>query len=232
MDSINLWNTLAITLLTVIGGIWTFFKLFYKYKTKVLFITNCQILHKKIWEEMYEEKSLKIKLHGKEDFAFRPLVLLPLSLKKYSDVQNGQKAILERVNPNSENNLKIIAEVYWIPEDLKPWNNIKHPVFSLILRRYFGIERPMYQDEDIKKMKKKDPNWTVVEHSDKHLIPLNKADKAKKVILWAVSRSYTYRFFDPSDGTYHRHTSPNNFIEYCGLSIILRKKSLAHSEKD
>ncbi len=229
MDSINLWNTLAITLLTVIGGIWTFFKLFYKYKTKVLFITNCQILHKPIWEAMVKE--LKIKTHGEEDFAFRPLVLLPHGLKKYSDVRNGQKAILESVNPNSENNLKIIAEVYWIPKDMDPWGTIKHPVFSLILRRYFGIERPMYQDEDIEKMKINDPNWMVVEHSDEHLLPLNRPDKTKKVILWAVNKSYTYRFFNPTDKTYHRYTAPDNFIEYCGLSIILRKRSIAH-EKD
>lgn len=226
MDSINLWNTLAITLLTVIGGIWTFFKLFYKYKTKVLFITNCQILHKPIWEDMV--KALKIKIHGPQDFAFRPLVLLPLNLKEYSDVKNGQKAILESVNPNSERNLKIVAEVFWIPDNIEPWKNIKHPVFSLILRRYFGIERPMYQDEDIKKMKKDDPNWMPVEHSDKHLMPLNRPDKLKKVILWAVSKSYTYRFFNPKKGTYHQKTDSENFIEYCGLSIILRKRTLAH----
>lgn len=226
MDSINLWNTLAITLLTVIGGVWTFFKLFYKYKTKVLFITNCQLLHEPIWKAMV--KALKIKTHGPQDFAFRPLVLLPPNLKEYSDVKNGQKAILESVNPNSERNLKIVAEVFWIPEDLEPWKNIKHPVFSLILRRYFGIERPMYQDEDIKKMKKNDPNWMAVEHSDEHLMPLNRPDKEKKVILWAVSKSYTYRFFNPKTGIYDRTSDKENFIEYCGLSIVLRKRTLAH----
>ncbi|MCB2209210.1 MAG: hypothetical protein KQH67_13040 [Bacteroidetes bacterium] len=225
MDSINLWNTLAITLLTVIGGIWTFFKLFYKYKTKVLFITNCQILHMKIWDAMVAE--LKIKTHGEEDFAYRPLVLLPHGLKEYSDVKNGQKAILESVNPNNENSLKIIAEVYWIPKDMDPWGTIKHPVFSLILRRYFGIERPMYQDEDVDDVEK-NPDWMPVGHSDAHLKPLNRANKEKKEILWAVSKSYTYRFFNPYDGTYHRQTAPDNFIEYCGLSIILRKRTLAH----
>jgi hypothetical protein len=225
MDSINLWNTLAITLLTVIGGIWTFFKLFYKYKTKILFITNCQILHKKIWEAMVER--LKIKTHGDEDFAYRPLVLLPESLREYSDVKNGSKAVLESVNPNNENSLKIIAEVYWIPKDLNPWCSIKHPVFSLILRRYFGIERPMYQDENVDDIKS-NPDWMPVRHSDAHLIPLNRANKEKNEILWAVSTAYTYRFFNPFDGTYHRQTAPDNFIEYCGLSIILRKRSLAH----
>ncbi|PKP47030.1 MAG: hypothetical protein CVT94_12815 [Bacteroidetes bacterium HGW-Bacteroidetes-11] len=125
MDAINLWNTLAITLLTVIGGIWTFFKLFYKYKTKVLFITNCQILHKTIWEAMFKLPELKIAKHGEEDFAFRPLVLLPHCLKKYSDVKNGHKAILESVNPNREKKLKIIAEVYWIPENMPIWGSIK-----------------------------------------------------------------------------------------------------------
>jgi hypothetical protein len=231
MDAINLWNTLAITLLTVIGGIWTFFKLFYKYKTKVLFITNCQILHKTIWEAMFKLPELKIAKHGEEDFAFRPLVLLPHCLKKYSDVKNGHKAILESVNPNREKNLKIIAEVYWIPENMPIWGSIKQPVFSLILRRYFGIERPMYQDEDIDDTRR-NPNWMPVRHSDEHLLPLNRPDKETKSILWAVSSAYTYRFFNPYDGTYHRKTATDNFIEYCGLSIILSKRSLAHSEKD
>jgi len=54
-------NTLAITLLSVIGGIWTFFKLFYKYKSKVLFITNGQIFHKTIWEDMCNVRHLKLK---------------------------------------------------------------------------------------------------------------------------------------------------------------------------
>lgn len=231
MDSINIWNTLAITLLTVIGGIWTFFKLFYKYKTKVLFITNCQILHSTLWDAMCEVKKLRIKTHGEEDFAFRPLVLLPHGLKEYSNVKNGQKAILESVNANSENNLKIIAEVYWIPEELDPWGNIKHPVFSLILRRYFGIERPMYQDE-IEDDTEKNPDWMPVRHSDEHLVDLNRHDKDNKEILWAVSKSYTYRFFNPTDKTYDREPNPDNFIEYCGLSIILRKRTLAQSEKD
>jgi hypothetical protein len=231
MDSISIWNTLAITMLTVIGGVWTFFKLFYKYKSKVLFITNCQILHKTLWEAMLESPKLKIRKHGNEDFAFRPLVLLPQSLKKYSDIKNGHKALLESVNPNREKNLTIIAEVYWIPEDMDPWGSIKHPVFSLILRRYFGIERPMYQDESVDDTEK-NPDWMPVKHSDEHLIPLNRADEDDGKIIWAVSKSYTYRFYNPTDGKYYRETSPDNFIEYCGLSIVLRKRSMAQSEKD
>jgi len=231
MDSINLWNTLVITLLTIIGGTWTFFKLFYKYKTKLLFITNCQILHKTIWEAMCKLPELKIKKHGEEDFAFRPLVLLPHSLKSYSDIKNVQKAILESVNPTSENNLKIVVEVYWIPKDMNPWGSIKHPVFSLILRRYFGIERPMYQDEEIKDTKS-NPDWKPVEHSDEHLVALNRANTEKKTILWAVSNSYTYRFFNPYNQTYNQETKTDNFIEYCGLSIILRKKTFANSDKE
>jgi len=189
---------------------------------------------------MLKRPELKIKKHGEEDFAFRPLVLLPQNLKKYSDVKNGQKAILESISTNGESNLKIIAEVFWIPADMDPWGSIKHPVFSLILRRYFGIERPMYQDEEIEDMKNpkndnnkiKESNWMPVWHSDAHLIPLNRVDADKKAILWAVSKSYTYRFFNPWDKSYDTETNPNNFIEYCGLSIVLRKRSLAHSEKD
>lgn len=230
MEAFNILNALAITLLSIVGGIWTFYKLFYKYKSKVLFITNCQILHKKIWDAMLAEKSLKIEKHGEEDFAFRPLVLLPQSMKKYTDIKNGKKAVLESVNTNNENNLKIVAEIFWIPEHMEPWCNIKHPVFSLLLRRYFGIERPMYQDEKDKDMK--DTGWKPVSHCADHLNPLNRFDKEKNVIRWAVSKSYTFRFFNPSKGTYHKDSDSNNFIEYCGLSIILRKRSIIQSDKD
>jgi hypothetical protein len=231
MNAIAILNALAITLLTVIGGIWTISKLFYKFKTKVLFITNCQILHKTIWDAMCEVRELNIEPHGEEDFAFRPLVLLPHSLQVYSDVKNGHKAILETVNPNGGRGQQIIAEVFWIPEDMDPWSNIKHPLFSLILRQFFGIERPMYQDEKIPDTPK-NPGWKPVKHSNAHLNPLNRTDPTKRESLWEVSESYTYRFFNPNDGSYDHETSPDNFIEYCGLSIVLRKRSLFHSEKE
>jgi len=230
MEAFNILNALAITLLSIIGGIWTFYKLFYKYKSKVLFITNCQILHKKVWEAMLDEESLKIEKHGEEDFAFRPLVLLPHSMKKYTDIKNGKKAVLESVNTKNENNLKIVAEIFWIPEHMKPWCNTKHPLFSLLLRRYFGIERPMYQDEKDKDMK--DTDWKPVSHCADHLNPLNRFDKGKNVIRWAVSKSYTFRFFNPFKGTYHKDSTSDNFIEYCGLSIVLRKRSIIQSDKD
>jgi len=230
MNVFNILNALAITILSIIGGIWTFYKLFYRYNSKVLFITNCQILHKKVWEAMLERKSLKIEKHGEEDFAFRPLVLLPQSMKKYINIKNGKKAILESVNPKNDNNLKIIAEIFWIPEDMEPWSNIKHPLFSLLLRRYFGIERPMYQDEKDEDME--DTEWKPVSHCAEHLNPLNRFDSKKNVIRWAVSKSYTYRFFNPTDGSYDKDSTSDNFIEYCGLSIVLRKRSIVQSEND
>ncbi len=226
MELISRLFEIAVPIFAVIAAIWGFFKLFYKFKSKFLLVTNCQILHKVIWKDISER--YKIKQNGAQDFAFRPLVLLPHSLKKYSIIKNGQKAILESVSQDQQNNLKIIAEVFWIPEDMAPWNKLNHPAFSLVLRRYFGIERPMYQDE--KSIK---GDWQIVKHSLKHLDPLNRTLDSQ-FLQWAVADKYTYRFFDPKageKGIYFPDPVPDGFIEYCGLSIILRKHSFFSIEK-
>ena len=216
-------------LFAVFAAIWAFFKLFYRFKSKFLFITNCQLLHRNIWNDI--SKHYKIKQNGAMDHAFRPLVLLPSSLKKYSNIKNGKKAVLESINPTRETKLKIVAEVYWIPEDMEPWNNIIHPVFSLVLRRYFGIEMPMYQDEKEEDIKE---GWKLIKHHAKHLFALNRTSD-KNHLQWLMSDQYTYRFFNASVGeigSYDGKSEPDSFIEYCGLSIVLRNHSMIHIEKD
>jgi hypothetical protein len=233
MENINVLQTILIVLVSVfsvIGGIWGFFKIFFSYRSRFLFITNCQILHRSIWKDI--SKRYTIKQNGPQDHAFRPLVLLPHTLRKYSNIPNGAKAILECINPDKENNLKIIAEVYWIPDDMKPWNTINHPVFSLVLRRYFGIERPLYQDEDTAK-----GNWVKVSHSLEHLDPLHRRDELDGSMMhWAVNNNITFRYFNPwateKEDKYTREPRKNNFIEYCGLSMVLRKRSIHLIEKE
>jgi len=213
-------------IIALIAAIWGFFKLFYKFKSKFLLITNCQILHKVIWKDISDHYG--IKQNGEQDFAFRPLILLPHSMKKYSRIKNGQKAILESVSQDKDNNLKIIAEVYWIPEDMEPWNKVNHPAFSLVLRRYFGIERPMYQDETSIR-----GDWQIVKHSVEHLDHLNRTVD-DKFLQWAVADKYTYRYFDPKageKGIYFADPVTEGFIEYCGLSIVLRKHSFFSIDK-
>jgi len=224
MDLLKLILEITLPVIIVMSAVWGFFKLFYRFKSKFLLITNCQLLHKNIWKDICEEHN--IKTNGEQDHAFRPVVLLPQSLKKYSDIKSGKKAILECINVHNEKNLKIVVEVYWITENMKEWSKINHPVFSLILRRYFGIERPMYQDE-----KKAKGNWVKVKHHIKNLDALNrKLDK--NYLQWAVSDKYTYRYFNPTTGIYSPKPEPDSYIEYCGLSIVLRKYSFLHIEKD
>lgn len=153
-------------------------------------------------------------------------------MKKYSSIGNGQKAELESINPNAEKNLKIVAEVYWIPEDMEPWNSMPNPAFSLILRRYFGIERPMYQDETTEEAEQ-DENWKPVRHSRRHLDLLHKQDtKDGNKMLWAMNRSYTHRYWNPFEKKYERQPNDKNFIEYCGFSMVLRKRTWLHIDKD
>ena len=135
MNILKSLGEIVLPIFAVLGGIWAFFKLYYKYKSKFLFITNCQLINQSIWNDI--KRHYKIKENGPVDYAFRPLVLLPQSLKKYISIKNGKKAVLEMVNTNSETNLKLIAEVYWIPYNLEPWNNIDQPIFSKIITRYF-----------------------------------------------------------------------------------------------
>lgn len=224
MEFFKLILEITIPILIVLSAIWGFFKLFYRFKSKFLLITNCQLLNKHIWADICEEYS--INTNGEQDHAFRPLVLLPHSLKEYSDIKSGKKAILECINVANEKNLKIVVEVYWIPKKMEKWNKIIHPVFSLILRRYFGIERPMYQDE-----KEAKGAWKKIEHHKKGLDPLNKVLNSD-YLQWAVSDKYTFRYFDPKTGTYFSIPKPECYIEYCGLSIVLRKYSFLQIEKD
>lgn len=220
--------------IVLIGGVWGFFKLFFRFRSKFLFITNCQILHKTIWEDISLHYDRLIDQNGPMDHAFRPLVLLPHSLKKYTNIKNGHKAVLESINGNNESKLKIIAEVYWIPETMDKWNKINHPVFSLILRRYFGIEMPVYQDEKEEDLKDKLQDWELVKHNKAHLDPLNKSLDSNH-LQWLKRKQYTFRYFNPSlgdKGEYEGVPNKDNFIEYCGLSIIMRNHSIIHIEKD
>ena len=225
-------------LIGIIGGAYAIIKIFFRYKSKILFITNCQILHKEIWGDMVTYYD--INKHGAHDHAFRPMVLLPIEMKKYISIPNGGKVILENINTEHENSLKIIAEVFWIPNEVDDpiyegrmlkWGLITHPVFSLILRRYFGLERPMYQDED----KPKGP-WEKALHYSTYLDPLNKSEDEKgKIMKWAVSDKITFRYFNPDkpgDNKYDSEAKKENFIEYCGFSISLRKRSWMHIERE
>lgn len=236
--------TFLAALAAVGGSIWGILKYYHKYKSKFLLITNCQILHRTLWKDVvmyYQEKGIiprKYKVDDTQDHAFRPLVLLPLSLKEYTTIKNGDRAELECINVNNENNLKIVAEVYWIPEfkddPKKPWGAINHPVFSLILRRYFGLERPAYQDEmDPKEMKKMEPHWEIVSHSRVHLDTLHKVDeKDESKVKWAANTNYTHRYFNPTSREYEKVPKDDNFIEYCGFSMVLRKRTWMHIERN
>lgn len=221
-------SEIVLPIFVLFGSIWGFLKLFYRFKSKFLFVTNCQLLNKVMWDAV--SKHNKITPYGPEDYAFRPLVLLPESLKEYTKIRNGQKAVLEMINVNNEISLKLIAEVYWIPNNMDPWNNIAEPVFSKIIMRYFGIEMPIYQDETEKNIKDKLTDWEIVKHCKDYLTPTNRVLDGH--YQWLMRKKYTYRYFDPFEKVYQSEAKPNNFIEYCGVSMILRKHSIIHIEKD
>ena len=90
----------------------------------------------------------------------------------------------------------------------------------------------MYQDETTEEAEQ-DENWKPVRHSRRHLDLLHKQDtKDGNKMLWAMNRSYAHRYWNPFEKKYERQPNDNNFIEYCGFSMVLRKRTWLHIDKD
>ena len=213
--------------ITIIAAIWLYMKLAYRAKEKFLYITNCSILPISLWNSVV--KTYGLEPQRKDDQIYRPLLILPKRYELYLKVRNGKSAILEFLAPDGDKYIAT-ATVYWIPEEDKKWNKLRHPAMSLVLRRYFGVERPMFQDPQGKPPE----GWTKVEHGIDDLVPIHERspDDPKKM-MWAVSKDYSFGFVVPSA---KRKMSPDyvdgSYIEYCGLSLKVRKKSVFVIETD
>lgn len=205
--------------LALLGVFWGYLKVTYLYREKFLFITNAHLLPKTFWDEI--KKRYTITEYGDHDHAFRPLVFLPEHMKPYLKVKNGEKVMLESRETDSDA-LSISAIAWWIPQDMQPWCGLQHPMLSLIIRRYFRIERPLFQGEE-----QAPEGWTLIRHDSKHLDPLHRADETNPTMLvWAGSNSFSWRYYNPTKQEFTDESDEDALIEYCGLSLRIRRRSL------
>jgi len=133
-----------------------------------------------------------IETHSDIDHAFKPIVFLPSHFRSYIKLsKKGGNVILEsRVN---NRNLSISCLTFWIPDTTKPWSKLKHPLISLIARRFLQIERSLFQDES-----SAPDGWKLVSHPAAQIAPLHKKnpmDSSK--LIWACSNNSTFRFYNP-----------------------------------
>lgn len=214
---------IIITVFSVFAIIVGYLKYVYRVKEKFIYITNCSILPVSLWKVVV--KKYRVKTRGENDHAFRPVLILPREYKDYFKVKKKKKAILEFLKPDSEK-LVATAEVFCVPEDAGKWKDLRHPAMSLVLRRYFGIERPLYSGTDPPE------GWIQVEHdtNDGDLKLLHRqAEGSPSRMVWAVSTNYSFRYYNPEnpeDSMISKEPEKGYYIEYCGLSLKVRKKSI------
>jgi len=205
--------------LSVLGVLWVCLKVGYRNKEKFLFITNTHILPVTFWNDV--KSHLEITDNGGHDHAYRPLIFIPSHYKPYLNMRDGEKVILESKEDDGSS-LSITAEGYWIPENLEPWSKMRHAMMSLIVRRYFKIERPLFQTDV-----EAPSGWVLARHHRKHLDPLHRCDEENPdKLIWAVSEKYSFRFFNPFAEIFSSDSDTDALIEYCGISIRVRKKSI------
>lgn len=204
-------------LATVIGIPWAIAKYICRYKQKVLYFTNCHLIHKSLWEIIFSTyRGLK---NCNLSHTFTPLILIPNSYKEFVSWQNGDDVIIKFIKSDG-NSYLAQAIMFWLP-DQEPWRNFKHPCMSLVLRRYFAIERPMLGIDD-----RETDGWHTVLHPKHDLDPLHRVIDDKGNMKWQCNSAYSSRFWlrlDEVDRYFDSYVD-NSFLEYCGLSIEIRKK--------
>jgi hypothetical protein len=206
----------------IFAGILAFLKYLAWRRSKYLYVTNVQILSHSLWKEL--STKLWIRQWGENDHTFRPVIVLPHKLRAYLRVSNGTMVVLEGQS-TAGRTVKVTAELFWIPKRLEPWSNTRHPTMSLVLRRFFGIERPAFPGDGQGAL---EGIWHVVRHHRTHLKPLHKGcPDDPDYMQWDVHPALSYRYYDPVKDDYDEQPSEDNFIEYCGLSIVVRKRTIA-----
>ncbi|MCK4408323.1 MAG: hypothetical protein KAV44_11650 [Bacteroidales bacterium] len=209
-------------------------KFSYRWQEKFLYFSNCHLIPEKLWydirkkyekkEEKEEEKKNKHKKKSvlKYSYTFTPLIILPRTHIDLFPIKDNQDVILEFKTLGGSTSI-VTSKAFWFP-DIEPWNKLKHPSISLVLRRYFGIERPLLDKEDIPP-----DGWDAIEHDKRGLELLHRDGSDKSKMTWAVLEPYSHRFWLPDasndKSSYYKTWQEGTFLEYCGISLKVRKRS-------
>lgn len=222
------------TVLEIVGGVitvaalvWGITKAIHRYYERFLFFSSCHVLPLTLRDDIVAQKpALQDKL---AEHAFAPLIVLPTKLKKYFKLKDGDRVKL-RFKPHDGDEMFVSAFAYWYPDDPALWDLFDQPSLSLVLRRYFGIERPLLGDEDTIP-----DGWHLVEHGthrgDKQeLAILHRTAEKNGNLIWLSKDQYSTRFWLPDNSRKGAHYSAQwqdgSFLEYAGISLKVSRPSI------
>ena len=213
--------------LVIAGLFWAAIRTLYRHYSKFLYFSGCHLISLTLRDDIVKQHpELESKL---AEHAYEPLVVLPQRQKQYLRVKDGDRVLL-RFKRTSGDELAVIAHAYSYPKDPQLWSSFDQPAISLVLRRYFGIERPLLGSED------SIPNgWRIIEHGTtradkKELALLHRMSAKNGKLIWLVSEEYSARFWLPEKGkegaTYRSDWGNGWFLEYAGISLTVMKPSI------
>lgn len=213
---------------TVVAGfIWGIIKALHRHYERFLFFSSCHLLPMSLRDDIVSAKpELKQQL---TDHAFAPLIVLPRKLAHYFKLNDGDRVKLSFKSPKG-GDMEVTAFAYWYPEDPELWDLFDQPAISLVLRRYFGIERPILGDED-----NIPDDWHQVAHGtvrngQQELAILHRTAESDGKLIWLSHNNYSTRFWLPGESNvgakYSNEWQDGGFLEYAGISLKVSRPSI------
>ncbi len=224
------WETIMgvfVSALAILAAIWAGIRLIHKRYEKFLFFSGCHVLTLSLRDALQASNP---KFHKElADHASRPFIILPRKLSSYLNVKDGANVILS-FNPPDEDELIVVAQAFWYPEDADLWDLFEQPALSLTLRRYFGIERPtLGADEEVPQ------GWRIIEHgttraNKQEMAILHRTSEKNGNLIWLSKDQYSNRFWFPdknAQGAKYRDDWMDGwFLEYSGIILRVSKPSI------
>lgn len=200
---------------------------YWRFRERFLFFSGCHLIPLSLTKALEEQNPEISKTDDEDNISFRPIIVLPRKYKEYFKVKEGKRVILRFSSP-SRDEMVVSAKVYWFPDKM-PWTLYENPALSLVLRRYFGIERPALGEDD-----KGPKDWSVIKHGSTlddlpELRILHRTSKKDDQLFWLVSDVYSTRFWIPEVKPGAKYVSKwenKSVLEYSGMALKVNKISL------
>ena len=230
-DSFSVTLEVIAALLAIAGVIWAIVKAVHRHNERFLFFSSCHIIPLTLRDDIVKQHhELKEKL---SEHAFAPLVILPNKLKNYFRVKNGDRVILRFSLPGGDESI-VTANAFWYPDSPELWDNFDQPALSLVLRRYFGIERPLLGNENTIP-----DGWKLIKHGTtrstqqgnlKEMEILHRTSVEDGKLIWLANSACSSRFWNPDSNNagakYSDTWQDGSFLEYSGVALKISRPSL------